>query len=484
MSNRFKPSDSGSVRSQQVLLIAALLGIGALTAALPGPLTVLQVWQTPAASVGSGLGVIDTALLLAATTACWAVLAWAGVLLLLAVAARLPGGIGRRALTALRRVSPTVLRSALIAGVGASMAGGITLIGSPAQAGAAASPPISAPPAAAVATVATTVPAPAAHSTAGWRDPGTAPPSSAGSAAGNGSRGTAGSASPGTELDPVPLGVDWPVSRPTGTVAAPAPAAPTKNSAAAPETSPAAAPTASTPAPATSTKRVVSTGPAAPADPAASADPTASAEPDQSASTARPAAPAVGSAAPAGRSADAAVDRSGEDGRLDLDWPLGSPPAPSPPAPSAPAPQPSGSRPTQSGVRPAAEPGRPVSEQARQSNGNGAGTDGQQSPGPAPATQPADRASYGGHSGHGGVSRRGKDNGSPASGGGSARAVVVQPGDSLWLIAERALGPQRGSDPAAVDAAWREWYRTNRAVIGADPDLILPGQRLSPPRPD
>jgi hypothetical protein len=60
-----------------------------------------------------------------------------------------------------------------------------------------------------------------------------------------------------------------------------------------------------------------------------------------------------------------------------------------------------------------------------------------------------------------------------------ARVVVVQPGDSLWKIAARALGPD--VDPAAVTIAWHQWYAANRAVIGDDPDLIRPGQRLRAP---
>ena len=45
---------------------------------------------------------------------------------------------------------------------------------------------------------------------------------------------------------------------------------------------------------------------------------------------------------------------------------------------------------------------------------------------------------------------------------------LVRPGDSLWSIADRR---------------WRHWYAANRDVIGPDPDLILPGQRLRPPAP-
>jgi resuscitation-promoting factor RpfA len=61
-----------------------------------------------------------------------------------------------------------------------------------------------------------------------------------------------------------------------------------------------------------------------------------------------------------------------------------------------------------------------------------------------------------------------------------ARAdVTVQPGDSLWLIAARRLDV--GATPRQIDVAWREWYATNRALIGADPNVIHPGQVLVDP---
>lgn len=62
---------------------------------------------------------------------------------------------------------------------------------------------------------------------------------------------------------------------------------------------------------------------------------------------------------------------------------------------------------------------------------------------------------------------------------GSPRIVIVHPGDSLWKLAALDLGP--GADDAHIDAAWRSWYAANRALIGGDPDLIQPGQRLQPP---
>ena len=60
-----------------------------------------------------------------------------------------------------------------------------------------------------------------------------------------------------------------------------------------------------------------------------------------------------------------------------------------------------------------------------------------------------------------------------------ASAVVVRPGDTLWDLARDDLGP--GADDAAIAARWRTIYALNRAVIGADPDLIQPAQRLRLP---
>ncbi len=61
-----------------------------------------------------------------------------------------------------------------------------------------------------------------------------------------------------------------------------------------------------------------------------------------------------------------------------------------------------------------------------------------------------------------------------------ARAVLVRPGDSLWTIASDLL-PASASD-RAVTAAWHRLHRANRAAIGCDPDLLLPGTRLDVPK--
>jgi hypothetical protein len=62
----------------------------------------------------------------------------------------------------------------------------------------------------------------------------------------------------------------------------------------------------------------------------------------------------------------------------------------------------------------------------------------------------------------------------------AAVPIVVSPGDSLWRLSAERLDPS--ADDAEIDATWHRLYRANRAVIGADPDHIEPGQRLTPPR--
>ncbi|MEV7395671.1 LysM domain-containing protein [Aeromicrobium sp. NPDC092404] len=68
---------------------------------------------------------------------------------------------------------------------------------------------------------------------------------------------------------------------------------------------------------------------------------------------------------------------------------------------------------------------------------------------------------------------------SPPRASAAPSTVVVRPGDTLWAIAARSL-PADASD-AEVAAAWRRWHAVNRDVIGADPHLIFPKQRLHPP---
>ena len=67
----------------------------------------------------------------------------------------------------------------------------------------------------------------------------------------------------------------------------------------------------------------------------------------------------------------------------------------------------------------------------------------------------------------------------------SEGAHVVVRGECLWHIASDRLLAQPGRIPTAgeVAAATHAWWQANAAVIGPDPDLLLPGQVLTPPDP-
>ena len=60
---------------------------------------------------------------------------------------------------------------------------------------------------------------------------------------------------------------------------------------------------------------------------------------------------------------------------------------------------------------------------------------------------------------------------------GTRGRVVVGPGDTLWDLAAADAGA--GPAPALVPgASWPAIYALNRDVIGPDPGVISPGQRL------
>jgi hypothetical protein len=61
----------------------------------------------------------------------------------------------------------------------------------------------------------------------------------------------------------------------------------------------------------------------------------------------------------------------------------------------------------------------------------------------------------------------------------SPRSVAVVSGDSLWSIAGRHLGPLASDVDIALE--WPRWYQVNRAVIGDNPNELIPGQILTPP---
>lgn len=65
--------------------------------------------------------------------------------------------------------------------------------------------------------------------------------------------------------------------------------------------------------------------------------------------------------------------------------------------------------------------------------------------------------------------------------------VVVRPGESFWLLAERHEAHRLGRQPteAEVGACWQELVALNRhrLAVPGDPDLLFPGQRLILPCP-
>lgn len=74
---------------------------------------------------------------------------------------------------------------------------------------------------------------------------------------------------------------------------------------------------------------------------------------------------------------------------------------------------------------------------------------------------------------------RSPDNPGPARSG----SYIVQPGDCLWDVAERALAQaNQPIDVVSVAAAVTAWWQANSNQI-QDPDLIFPGQVLTAPSP-
>jgi hypothetical protein len=61
----------------------------------------------------------------------------------------------------------------------------------------------------------------------------------------------------------------------------------------------------------------------------------------------------------------------------------------------------------------------------------------------------------------------------------TGRVVAVRSGHTLWALAAAELPPHASA--ADITDRWQLIYRHNRGVIGADPDLIRPGQLLRLP---
>lgn len=182
-------------------------------------------------------------------------------------------------------------------------------------------------------------------------------------------------------------------------------------------------------------------------DPAAtpSADPTESADPAESADLTESADPSE-SADPAGDAAedatkapsrDATSDPAGKDREPDAS---ASPDTTPPAAGSSGAGGPSG--------------GPDGSSPAEEAGGKHRGA-------PAPE-RTGDGRDSGRHASRGEGDGRGT--GAPAADG----TYTVRPGDNLWAIA----------DAQKLPGGWTGLYEANKAAVGSDPDLILPGQHL------
>jgi len=158
-------------------------------------------------------------------------------------------------------------------------------------------------------------------------------------------------------------------------------------------------------------------------------------------------------------------------------WPL-SQPAPTRSANPSPSPTPTSSdpsRPRHAAPSPAAPRTSTPSGTAR-TTASGPATSGPKTSGPKTTTPAISRPPGSGS----GPASSGPNPGPGASPGRGEQSVVVRPGDSLWDIAARQLGPNSGDDRIAV--LWPHWYAANRQVIGDDPSLIRPGQHLVAPR--
>jgi nucleoid-associated protein YgaU len=62
-------------------------------------------------------------------------------------------------------------------------------------------------------------------------------------------------------------------------------------------------------------------------------------------------------------------------------------------------------------------------------------------------------------------------------GGPNGRFHVVEPGESLWAIAKRLLGPDASAARIAREVA-RLWGLNEERIATGNPDLLLPGTKL------
>ena len=61
----------------------------------------------------------------------------------------------------------------------------------------------------------------------------------------------------------------------------------------------------------------------------------------------------------------------------------------------------------------------------------------------------------------------------------TAPAVDVRSGDCLWDLAAAGLSPDASA--AEINERWQAIWQANRDLVGANPNLIQPGQHLAMP---
>ena len=185
---------------------------------------------------------------------------------------------------------------------------------------------------------------------------------------------------------------------------------------------------------------VVAGLPGAGADPSRSSDPSGSGAPDSPSATPKPSDSPSGTANPSGASDS---------------------PSPSASASARPSPTPTGAGGSGQGGGGASDPVGGGSSDAGSSGGGVAGGDASGGHG-----RPGD--SGGGQSGGGRTDDPADKGGAPGEDAREDGTYTVRPGDNLWAIAQAH----------DLDGGWPALYAANKTTIGADPDLILPGQQL------
>lgn len=109
-------------------LSGALAALAVLTVLLPGPgrcLAVLDGRMTGFAPGAGASSAAETAMLLVSALVVWTLLLWGSAVALVALAARLPGRVGRGGRATLARIAPGVARKLVLTAVGASMVTGL-----------------------------------------------------------------------------------------------------------------------------------------------------------------------------------------------------------------------------------------------------------------------------------------------------------------------------------------------------------------------